>query len=126
MKIGVPKEIKTQEYRVGLTPESVMELTRAGHYVFVQNGAGLGLGATDKAIFGDADHVNAAGEFAGAHLMAEGFKARFRRLQLFFNHDGIAEEQRAGGGRGIGGAHVPIDHADQGLHDQTDDGRAEG
>ena len=49
MKIGVPKEIKTQEYRVGLTPESVMELTRAGHDVFVQTGAGLGLGATDAA-----------------------------------------------------------------------------
>ena len=49
MKIGVPKEIKTQEYRVGLTPESVMELTRAGHGVFVQTGAGLGLGATDAA-----------------------------------------------------------------------------
>ena len=47
MKIGVPKEIKTQEYRVGLTPESVMELTRARHDVFVQTGAGLGLGATD-------------------------------------------------------------------------------
>lgn len=47
MKIGVPKEIKTQEYRVGLTPESVMELTRARHEVFVQTGAGLGLGATD-------------------------------------------------------------------------------
>ena len=53
MKIGVPKEIKTQEYRVGLTPESVMELTRAGHDVFVQTGAGLGLGATD------ADYVKA-------------------------------------------------------------------
>jgi alanine dehydrogenase len=47
MKIGVPKEIKTQEYRVGLTPESVMELTRAGHDVFVQTSAGLGLGASD-------------------------------------------------------------------------------
>ena len=47
MKIGVPKEIKTQEYRVGLTPESVMELTRAGHDVFVQASAGLGLGASD-------------------------------------------------------------------------------
>ena len=53
MKIGVPKEIKTQEYRVGLTPESVMELARAGHDVFVQAGAGLGLGATD------ADYVKA-------------------------------------------------------------------
>ena len=46
MKIGVPKEIKTQEYRVGLTPESVMELTRAGHDVFVQTSAGMGLGAS--------------------------------------------------------------------------------
>jgi alanine dehydrogenase len=53
MKIGVPKEIKTQEYRVGLTPESVMELTRAGHDVFVQTSAGLGLGASD------ADYVRA-------------------------------------------------------------------
>jgi alanine dehydrogenase len=53
MKIGVPKEIKTQEYRVGLTPESVMELTRAGHDVFVQTSAGLGLGAAD------ADYVRA-------------------------------------------------------------------
>ena len=53
MKIGVPKEIKTQEYRVGLTPESVMELARAGHDVFVQTSAGLGLGATD------ADYVKA-------------------------------------------------------------------
>ena len=49
MKIGIPKEIKTQEYRVGLTPESVMELTRAGHGVFVQTGAGMGLGVTDAA-----------------------------------------------------------------------------
>jgi alanine dehydrogenase len=47
MKIGVPKEIKTQEYRVGLTPESVMELTLAGHDVFVQTSAGLGLGSSD-------------------------------------------------------------------------------
>ena len=49
MKIGVPKEIKTQEYRVGLTPESVAELTRAGHQVFVQTQAGVGSGAPDAA-----------------------------------------------------------------------------
>jgi alanine dehydrogenase len=47
MKIGVPREIKTQEYRVGLTPESVQELVRAGHSVLVETGAGHGLGATD-------------------------------------------------------------------------------
>ena len=49
MKIGVPKEIKTQEYRVGLTPESVSELTRAGHAVVVESGAGLSSGAPDAA-----------------------------------------------------------------------------
>lgn len=47
MKIGVPREIKNQEYRVGLTPESVAELVRAGHEVAVEAGAGLGLGAAD-------------------------------------------------------------------------------
>ncbi|HVY90643.1 MAG TPA: alanine dehydrogenase [Hyphomonadaceae bacterium] len=47
MKIGVPKEIKTQEYRVGLTPESVSELVRAGHQVVVETNAGVGSGASD-------------------------------------------------------------------------------
>lgn len=47
MKIGCPKEIKPQEYRVGLTPESAAELTRAGHEVFLEAGAGLGIGADD-------------------------------------------------------------------------------
>ena len=44
MRIGVPTEIKKQESRVGLTPESVSELVRAGHHVNVQSGAGLGSG----------------------------------------------------------------------------------
>jgi len=47
MKIGVPREIKTQEYRVGLTPESVAELVRAGHQVVVETNAGVGSGAPD-------------------------------------------------------------------------------
>ncbi len=47
MLIGVPKEIKNHEYRVGLTPESVSELVSAGHKVIVQAGAGNGIGATD-------------------------------------------------------------------------------
>ncbi|HRK69072.1 MAG TPA: alanine dehydrogenase, partial [Hyphomonas sp.] len=42
MRIGVPTEIKKQESRVGLTPESVGELVRAGHEVSVQSGAGIG------------------------------------------------------------------------------------
>ena len=47
MRIGLPKEIKNHEYRVGLTPASVRELTLHGHEVLVQNGAGEGIGMTD-------------------------------------------------------------------------------
>ena len=47
MKIGVPKEIKTHEYRVGLTPGAVREYVAAGHGVLVERGAGLGIGADD-------------------------------------------------------------------------------
>lgn len=49
MDIGVPREIKASEYRVGLTPDSVRELTRDGHQVFVEQSAGAGLGASDEA-----------------------------------------------------------------------------
>ncbi|MCA8903391.1 MAG: alanine dehydrogenase [Hyphomonas sp.] len=69
MRIGVPTEIKKQESRVGLTPESVGELVRAGHEVNVQAGAGLGSGFTDDAytavgakILPDADAVFKASE----------------------------------------------------------------
>src|SRR5579859_5026574 len=47
MRIGVPKEIKNHEYRVGLIPSSVQELVHNGHQVLVQVGAGLGAGITD-------------------------------------------------------------------------------
>ncbi|HEY8594036.1 MAG TPA: alanine dehydrogenase [Devosiaceae bacterium] len=49
MLIGVPKEIKNHEYRVGLTPESVTELVAAGHRVIVETRAGEGIGAGDDA-----------------------------------------------------------------------------
>jgi alanine dehydrogenase len=49
MLIGVPKEIKTHEYRVGLVPASVRELVHHGHKVVVETGAGLGIGFDDKA-----------------------------------------------------------------------------
>jgi alanine dehydrogenase len=45
--LGVPKEIKVHEYRVGLTPESVRELVARGHRVTVQRDAGAGIGAAD-------------------------------------------------------------------------------
>jgi alanine dehydrogenase len=47
MRIGVPKEIKVHEYRVGLVPASVRELTDAGHEVVVETSAGLGIGVAD-------------------------------------------------------------------------------
>ncbi len=47
MIIGVPKEIKTLEYRVGLVPSSVKEFTRSGHEVLVETGAGVGINFSD-------------------------------------------------------------------------------
>ncbi|ANW01124.1 alanine dehydrogenase [Bradyrhizobium icense] len=47
MKVGVPREIKTHEYRVGLTPGAVREYVAAGHSVVVETNAGAGIGATD-------------------------------------------------------------------------------
>ena len=47
MKIGVPKEIKNNENRVGMTPSGVVELVRHGHEVFVQATAGIGSGFAD-------------------------------------------------------------------------------
>jgi len=49
MRVGVPKEIKVHEYRVGLTPGAVREYVAAGHSVVVETDAGGGIGATDEA-----------------------------------------------------------------------------
>ncbi|GAB1051729.1 MAG: alanine dehydrogenase [Shewanella algae] len=48
MIIGVPKEIKNHEYRVGMVPSSVRELTMHGHQVFIETNAGNGIGFTDQ------------------------------------------------------------------------------
>src|SRR5690349_7715914 len=48
MRVGVPKEIKTHEYRVGLTPGAVREYAHAGHEVVVEAGAGAGISASDE------------------------------------------------------------------------------
>ena len=47
MRIGVPKEIKNNEFRVGMVPAGVRELTGAGHEVMVETGAGNGIGVDD-------------------------------------------------------------------------------
>ncbi len=48
MIVGVPKEVKRDEYRVAMLPVGVEELTRAGHRVLVEAGAGLGSGIPDE------------------------------------------------------------------------------
>jgi len=58
MRVGVPKEIKNHEYRVGLTPPSVAELVAAGHSVIVETGAGHGID------FEDSDYVEAGATIA--------------------------------------------------------------
>ncbi|MCJ8168255.1 alanine dehydrogenase [Atopomonas sediminilitoris] len=73
MRVGLPKEIKNHEYRVGLTPQSVLELTRRGHSVLVQTAAGDAIG------FSDADYqaagaqiaADAAAVFAGSELIVK-------------------------------------------------------
>ena len=60
MKIGVPKEIKIHEYRVGLVPAAVRELVGSGHEVLVEQGAGAGVGFDD-----------AAYQAVGAHLVGD-------------------------------------------------------
>nr|1PJB_A Chain A, L-alanine Dehydrogenase [Phormidium lapideum]1PJC_A Chain A, PROTEIN (L-ALANINE DEHYDROGENASE) [Phormidium lapideum]1SAY_A Chain A, L-ALANINE DEHYDROGENASE [Phormidium lapideum]BAA24455.1 alanine dehydrogenase [Phormidium lapideum] len=56
MEIGVPKEIKNQEFRVGLSPSSVRTLVEAGHTVFIETQAGIGAG------FADQDYVQAGAQ----------------------------------------------------------------
>ncbi|MBN9606623.1 MAG: alanine dehydrogenase [Actinomycetales bacterium] len=64
MRIGVPREIKNNEYRVALTPSGVTELVGRGHEVHVESGAGLGSSITDEAYAA-----------AGAHLVATAAEA---------------------------------------------------
>jgi len=73
MRIGVPKEIKNHEYRVGLTPESVRELVDAGHRVMVESdaGAGIGAGNAEYLAAGAAIAANAAEVFATVELMVK-------------------------------------------------------
>lgn len=73
MRIGVPKEIKSHEYRVGLTPASVRELTRAGHAVAVERDAGAAIGFGDDAYraAGATVLANAAEVFTAGELIVK-------------------------------------------------------
>lgn len=81
MNIGVPTEVKTEEYRVAVTPSGVRELVSQGHKVFVQSGAGEGSGFAD-----------AAYTAAGATLL-DGAKAVFDTAELIVKvKEPIAQE----------------------------------
>ena len=73
MRVGVPKEIKSHEYRVGLVPASVRELVHRGHEVSVETGAGAGIGFGDEAYRSAGAHVagTAAEVFAEAELVVK-------------------------------------------------------
>ena len=70
MRVGVPREIKVHEYRVGLTPEAVREYAAAGHEILVETGAGAGISASDSAY-----------EAAGAKIAASASEV-FARAEL--------------------------------------------
>ena len=73
MLVGVPKEIKSSEYRVGLTPSAVGEYVAHGHRVLVETGAGAGIGATDAAYVaaGASIAASAADVFARADMIVK-------------------------------------------------------
>src|SRR5688572_9024090 len=94
MRIGVPSEIKDNEYRVGMTPSGVRDLTSDGHTVFVQKGAGHGSGFADEEYTGsgatilpDADSVYNEAEMIVK--VKEPIEADLRRMkdgQLLFTY----------------------------------------
>src|SRR5688500_7090247 len=100
MRIGVPKEVKVHEYRVGLVPGSVRELVAHGHEVLVETGAGDAIGFPDDAYraVGAAIAGDAAAVFAGAELVVkvkEPQAAEWRQLrpgQVLFTYLHLAAD----------------------------------
>ncbi|PMH41819.1 alanine dehydrogenase [Vibrio sp. 10N.286.49.B3] len=100
MIIGVPKEIKIHEYRVGMTPASVREVCSHGHKVFVESTAGLGIGCSDEEyrlagaeILPDADSVFAIAEMIIKVKEPQAIeRARLRPGQLLFTYLHLAPD----------------------------------
>lgn len=100
MIIGTVKEIKSHEYRVGLTPESAAELAKSGHRVLVETGAGLGIGASDKQyVSAGAEVLGTAGEvFSSAEMIVKvkepqkEERARLRPDQILFTYLHLAPD----------------------------------
>jgi alanine dehydrogenase len=100
MKIGVPKEIKNHEYRVGMTPAAVREAVHHGHDVLVQTGAGDGIGCEDAQYLAAGARVlpDAASVFAEAGLIVKVKEpqpaecAMLRRGQVLFTYLHLAPD----------------------------------
>jgi len=95
MKIGLVREIKDKENRVGLTPDGVRELTRAGHAVSVERGAGRGSGFADEDYAGAGADLVATGEAWDSDLVVkvkEPLEAEYRYLrdQMVFTYFHLA------------------------------------
>ena len=101
MLIGVPKEIKTQEYRVGLVPGSIRELVHHGHQVVVETGAGIGIGFDDHAYESAGARIlsDAAKVFAAAELIVKVKEPQpqetelLRRDQILFTYLHLAADR---------------------------------
>ena len=100
MKIGCPKEIKPQEFRVGMTPDAVREAVAHGHQVLVETGAGSGAGFPDDdyRAAGAAIAATAAQVFAEAEMIVKvkepqpGERAMLRPGQLLFTYLHLAPD----------------------------------
>ncbi len=100
MHIGIPKEIKTKEFRVSMTPANVKELVALGHTIYVENNAGIGSGFEDEAYL-DAGAILCDVEtlFKKAELIVKVKEPiqeeyhRFRENQLLFTYLHIAADR---------------------------------
>jgi alanine dehydrogenase len=100
MRVGVPSEIKTDEYRVGMTPSGVRELTQEGHEVLVQAGAGEGSAIADEAYAAQGATIvpDAEAVFEGAELVVKvkepqpGEVARLRPHHTLFTYLHLAPD----------------------------------
>ena len=102
MKIGVPREIKNHEYRVAITPAGVMEMTRNGHEVFIEQDAGIGSSIANEdyvkagaKMLATADEVWQTGDMI--MKVKEPIAAEYDRMregQLLFTYLHLAAEQK--------------------------------
>ncbi len=100
MRVGVPKEIKTLEFRIGATPGVVQRLVHEGHEVFVEAGAGAGIGLADQAyvdvgaqILPDAEAVFEAAEMIVKVKEPQGVEiARLKPRHILFTYLHLAAD----------------------------------